>query len=197
VVRFILPVRGLGRGKSRLGLSATLRRDLVSAMLADAIAAARATHLGPVVVVSPDPDALDLAEASGAEPFAHSGGLNAAIAAAAGPGRCAALLPDLPAVRSGELAQVLRTWTAGFVPDASGLGTTMLFGQHLRPSFGPGSAAAHAASGYHRIDLPLCGLTLDVDTWQDLQRAIDLGVGLQTSKLLARQGADPALRIGP
>jgi len=197
VVRFILPVKGRGLRKTRLGGSDAVREELSVAMLQDCLSAVQESDLGPVVVVSPDPQILDLATDAGATAMAHSGGLNDAITAAAGPGRCAALLPDLPALRAGHVRQVLTTADEGFVADASGRGTTLLFGRRLRPHFGPGSAAAHAAAGYQRIELAECGLTVDVDTYADLQRAHALGLGPRTSAVLARSGGDPAWRISP
>ena len=197
MVRFILPVKGRGLRKTRLGGSSAIREELSVAMFLDCLSAVQASDLGHVIVVSPDVQILDLAAEAGATPKNHSGGLNDAITAVVERGRCAALLPDLPALRSEHLRQVLTAADEGFVPDASGLGTTLLFGSHLRPHFGTGSAAAHLAAGYRRIDLAECGLTVDVDTYDDLRRASLLGLGPRTSAVLARSGADPARRIGP
>ncbi len=191
MLRFILPVKGRGLRKTRLGGTDTARQELSVAMFQDCLLAVQASGLGPVVVVSPDPEILDIARTAGASALSHPGNLNEAISAAVGPDRCAALLPDLPAVRAEQLIGVLTTHDEGFVPDASGAGTTLLFGRGLRPHFGAGSAAAHAATGYRRLDLPECGLTVDVDTSADLARAVTLGVGPHTSAVLARSGADP------
>jgi 2-phospho-L-lactate guanylyltransferase len=63
----------------------------------------------------------------------------------------AALVGDLPALRPEELAETLARAAEhprGYVPDAQGTGTTMLTAvadQPLRPAFGAGSAARHAA----------------------------------------------------
>jgi 2-phospho-L-lactate guanylyltransferase len=196
VVRFILPVKGRGLRKTRLGGSGAVRDALSVAMFQDCLLAVQACDLGPVVVVSPDPEILDHAATAGATALSHPGGLNDAISAAAGTAYCAALLPDLPALRSEHLVDVL-AGGEGFVPDAAGTGTTLLFGARLRPRFGPDSAAAHRAAGYRRIDLPECGLTVDVDTADDLERARHLGLGPHTAAVLARSGADPTLRTGP
>lgn len=76
----------------------------------------------------------------------------------------------------------------GYVADAPGGGTVLLAapaGVPLAPRFGPGSAAAHAASGA----LPLAGdwpsLRRDVDTPADLAAAAGLGLGPRTAALLA------------
>lgn len=184
MVRFILPVKGLNLGKSRLRVPAAQRSALVTAMLQDCLNAVRETGLGPAVVVSPDPAVLALADAAGAEVLDHAGDLNVAISAAATQRPCAALLPDLPALRAAELVAVLTEHPAGFVPDAAGTGTTLLFGASLRPRFGPGSAQRHAEAGYRRVDLPMCGLSADVDTWEDLLRVRRLGLGRHTADVL-------------
>lgn len=196
-MRFILPVRGLGRGKTRLAAPAAVRDRLTVAMLRDCLAAVRATGAAEVVVVSPDPSIREVAVRDGALALDHPGGLNDAIRAAVVPGVCAALLPDLPALQPDHLHLALTGRAAGFVADVSGTGTTLLFGPDLQPAFGPGSAARHEAAGYQRIDLPECGLRVDVDTAVDLVRAQRLGVGPHTARALAWSGADPAVRIGP
>ncbi len=197
MLRFILPVKGRGLRKTRLGGSTGARDELSYAMFHDCLVAVQACGLGPAVVVSPDPQILESAVSAGALALHHTGALNEAIRDATDQGRCAALLPDLPALRPEQLLEVLDSCDEGFVPDVSGLGTTLLFGRRLRPHFGPGSANAHHADGYPRIDLAECGLTVDVDTPADLARAQRLGLGAHTSAVLARSGADPTARTGP
>lgn len=192
MVRFILPVKRLSLGKTRLLIPAAHRSALIAAMLQDCLIAVRDTGLGPAVVVSPDPAVQALADAAGADVLDHPGTLNEAVAAAATPHRCAALLPDLPALRAEELVAVLSDHMDGFVPDAAGTGTTMLFGTHLQPRFGPGSATSHATAGYRAVHLPFCGLTADVDTWEDLLRVGELGVGRYTAQVL--DSLEPARR---
>jgi 2-phospho-L-lactate guanylyltransferase len=73
-----------------------------------------------------------------------------------------------------------------FVPDDNSGGTTALLVRapiYLNPKFGPNSANAHASVGA----TPLIGTPrarLDVDTQDDLKRAITLGVGPATQKAL-------------
>lgn len=184
MVRFILPVKGLKLGKSRLLVPAADRSALITAMLQDCLLAVRATGLGPAVVVSPDPAVRTLAESAGAEVLDHPGTLNVAVRAAATAQRCAALLPDLPALRAEELVSVISDRWSGFVPDVAGTGTTMVFGDALQPGFGPGSAQRHVALGYQPVDLPFCGLTADVDTWEDLERVRELGLGRHTAEVV-------------
>jgi 2-phospho-L-lactate/phosphoenolpyruvate guanylyltransferase len=78
-----------------------------------------------------------------------------------------------------------------FAADADGTGTVLLTvppGGDLDPRFGPGSAAAHAASGAVPLDGAWPGLRRDVDTAADLAAAAALGLGPHTAELL-RYGA--------
>ncbi len=70
-----------------------------------------------------------------------------------------------------------------FVADAAGTGTVLLAaapGAPLEPCFGPGSAAAHAASGAVELTGDWPSLRRDVDTAADLADANTLGVGPRT-----------------
>ncbi len=102
------------------------------------------------------------------------------------------LTADLPALRPAELAEALRAARAGppdvrhFVADASGTGTVLLAappGVPLRPRFGSGSAAAHAASGARPLAGDWPSLRRDVDTAADLATAARLGLGPRTAAL--------------
>ena len=55
-------------------------------------------------------------------------------------------------------------------------------GESLRPQFGVGSAAAHAASGAAAL-VADAALRTDVDTVEDLLAALALGVGAATASL--------------
>lgn len=176
--------------RQRLALSfaqdtvrATLACDRVIEVLvvtADAVVAKALGELGAYVV--PDkPDA----------------GLNAALRHAgrlAEPHPVAALTADLPALRTADLTAALTAARAAaqrsaraFVPDAPGTGTVLLTapaGVPLDPRFGPGSAAAHAASGALRLAGRWPSLRRDVDTDADLAEAAALGLGPHTAALL-------------
>ena len=201
----VVPVKLLAQAKSRLtSLDPLLRSRLALAMAADTIAAATAaTTVGTAVVVTDDPDVADLAAALGAValPDSPAAGLNEALAhGAAYSGRHwpdrgrAGLAGDLPAVRPAELdAALAAAWPLGaaFVPDADGTGTTLYAaapGHEFRPSFGPGSRAAHLATGAVELSTvpgtALTGLRRDVDTLDDLHRAAAIGLGPQTAALL-------------
>ncbi len=194
----VMPVKRLPAAKSRLrgALPGVPHEELALALAADTLRAARACPaVAGVLVVTDDARVRAAAGAAGARVAADPGaGLNAAFrhgAAVAGPrAAVAGLTADLPALRPAELAAALRATQGvrGFVADAPGGGTVLLAapaGVPLAPLFGPGSAAAHAASGA----LPLAGdwpsLRRDVDTPADLAAAAGLGLGPRTAALLA------------
>ncbi|HSG86322.1 MAG TPA: 2-phospho-L-lactate guanylyltransferase [Candidatus Limnocylindrales bacterium] len=184
----VVPVRGLEGAKSRLGgvLDAEERRDLVSTLLRRVVEAAAATPgVTEVVVVSPDPEALELAASTGARPLRQSGmGLNEGLEAARvdvladGPAALLVLPADLPTIEPGSIEAILKRGVPSpavvLVPDRHGRGTNALL---LAPAgiidfaFGGDSRAEHAtrarAAGarYEEVD---AGLGLDLDTSDDL-----------------------------
>lgn len=146
---------------------------------ADAVLAGLDAGAAPIEVVLDDPPA----------------GLNAAVRAgeaaarAAWPGDAiAALSADLPCLTAAALSAALAAAAAherAFVADRPGEGTTMLCaaaGTALLPQFGIGSAAAHAASGAAALPAG-ASLRTDVDTAEDLEVALALGVGRSTARL--------------
>ena len=182
-----VPVRAFEGAKSRLGavLDAEERHDLVEALLRRTIAAALATPgVVEVIVVSPDPEALGVAEAAGARPLPQrSRGLNPALqeARAAATGERLLILPgDLPTLTADELAQVLAAGDAAgspsvvLVPDRHRRGTNALLldpPDAIDPAFGGDSRAGHAwlAESADIRFAELSGvLELDLDTPEDL-----------------------------
>lgn len=167
-----------------------MHRTLVEALRSDTLEAVRAaTGVARVVLVvdrgTPAPDTI----------VQRVAGLNAAViegAAHAGEqwpaDGVAVLVGDLPALRPAELGAALRAAAchpASFVADHTGTGTTLLAalpGQALRPAFGPGSAGRHGTTAVALDAGP--GLRLDVDTAEDLEAAVKLGVGRQTAALV-------------
>lgn len=205
-----MPVKGLSTAKSRLrGAVAPARHEeLALAMVRDTVTAVTAcARVAEVLVVTSDPRAAAAARALGARVVPDPGaGLNAAMRfgadTVAGPARPRVVLTgDLPALRPEELAAALPSGAPGrgFVRDAAGSGTVLLAAGSdtaLDPRFGPGSAAAHAATGATALtgegwagpagDWP--GLRQDVDTPADLRTVLALGVGEHTRALLAELG---------
>jgi 2-phospho-L-lactate guanylyltransferase len=180
-------VRALEGAKSRLGavLDAEERRDLVEGMLRRTIEVALATPgVAEVVVVSPDPEVLELAAVAGARPLPQrSRGLNPALQEArdAALGERLLVLPgDLPTVTPGDLAAVLAAGDAAgtpsvvLVPDRHRRGTNALLldpPDAIDPVFGGDSRAGHAWLAAS-ADLPFVELSglleLDLDTPDDL-----------------------------
>ncbi|MFJ2768247.1 2-phospho-L-lactate guanylyltransferase [Streptomyces sp. NPDC087300] len=201
----VIPLKPLARAKSRLAATAGdgLRPGLALAFAQDTVAAAAACPaVRDVAVVTDDALAGRELAALGARivPDVPGEGLNAALrhgTAAVRAGRpdvaVAALNADLPALRPLELARVLdgaAPFPRAFLPDAAGIGTTLLCaaaGTELRPVFGTASRARHTASG--AVELALDGVDSvrqDVDTGDDLRAALALGVGPRTAAAAAR-----------
>jgi 2-phospho-L-lactate guanylyltransferase len=183
----VVPVQAFEHAKSRLGavLDAEERRDLVEHLLLATLAAALATpDVAEVLVVSPDPEVLDVAATAGARPVAQrSRGLNPALqearAVAAG-SRLLVLPSDLPGLRPPDIARVLDAGDAAgspsivLAPDRHGTGTNALLldpPDAIDPAFGGDSRAGHAWLAAS-ADIPFTEVTgvldLDVDTPEDL-----------------------------
>jgi 2-phospho-L-lactate guanylyltransferase len=206
----VVPVKRLPLAKTRLrgAVPGVPHERLVVAMASDTVTAVLACPpVRRVLVVTDDPTAGSALAALGAEWLGHepAGGLNPALVHgatwAAGRDPIVALTADLPALRPAELAAALAYAERlagprplrGYVPDAGGTGTAMLAalgGAALAPRFGPGSAAAHAASGAVCLDGDWPSLRRDVDTAGDLAVAGALGLGRYTAGLVgaARYG---------
>jgi 2-phospho-L-lactate guanylyltransferase len=194
----LVPIRALPSAKSRLAssVSPAVFERLVAAIRADTIAAARAA--GPVarlVIVGDEPGA-------GVTLVQTSRGLNGALCDGAAYARehwaqdgVAALVGDLPALRSEELAAALDAAAdhpSAFVPDRTGTGTTMLTarpGTLLDPRFGDGSASRHRVVATQLT--AGAGLRHDVDTADDLAAAAGVGLGPQTAAVYDPDAALP------
>ncbi|WP_280373041.1 2-phospho-L-lactate guanylyltransferase [Nocardia abscessus] len=205
-VHAVIAVKSLDRAKSRLAdrLRPEHRARLVLAMLADTVTATAAVGaVVSVTVVTPDPAVADLARTLGADVHPEprrprADGLNAALAATAdalrgahGPIDLLALQADLPALRPEELSDMLAAAPLGLrsiVVDHEGSGTAALVVRDpvaaLDPRFGPGSARSHIDAGAVDLSGDWPGLRLDVDTADDLDRAVALGAGNATRAVL-------------
>lgn len=200
----IVPVKHLGRAKSRLARTAGPHRaELALAFACDTVAAAlECPTVERVLAVTDDPCAGAALQSLGAHVVADEPGtgLNPALEhgeTAAGPlgpgtGLCA-LSADLPALRPTELAVVLgaaQRYGRSFLADSPGTGTTLLAataGSRLCPAFEGASRARHLRSGARELLMAGVGsVRRDVDTPQDLRAARELGVGPHTGQLLER-----------
>lgn len=201
----VIPVKRLHAAKSRLrgAVPDARHQELALALMRDTAAAVLAAPgVAELLVVTDDPVAADAAAALGARivPDPGTGDLNTAIRRAAdvaGPrSHRAVLTGDLPALDPEHLGAALRRASArSFVPDADGTGTVLLAapaGVPLDPRFGPGSAAAHAASGARVLTGDWPGLRRDVDTGADLRAALALGAGPHTRAVAGGTGRRPA-----
>jgi 2-phospho-L-lactate guanylyltransferase len=196
----VVPVKRLVVAKSRLyavGRPRPEHEELALSLALDTVTAAlRAADVARVLVVTDDPAASAAMRAAGAVvvPDEPDAGLNPALAHGAlaaarlAPADGVALLSaDLPALRPAELTAALRAaaeQSRAFVPDADGSGTTLLAtapGVPALPRYGPGSAAAHRASGAVELSGDWPSLRHDVDTAADLEAAAGLGLGPATA----------------
>ncbi|RCK71410.1 2-phospho-L-lactate guanylyltransferase [Desertihabitans brevis] len=199
----VLAIKPWARAKSRLeAVAPPERAALVRAMALDTCAALAAAGCR-LVLVSDEPGLpAALAEAGLAATVLPDpgGGLNPALRAGAaaavrdGAQTVLAAVSDLPALDADAVTAVLdRLGPVGrwFVPDRSGVGTSMLLarGTALEPAFEGASAARHAASGALALEAPERA-RLDVDDETDLARALRHGVGGWTAAwAAARVGA--------
>jgi 2-phospho-L-lactate/phosphoenolpyruvate guanylyltransferase len=194
----LVPVKPPAHAKSRLApLGDGTREALATAFALDTVAAALECPSVACVLAVTDDHLLAAGLADlGAQvlPDGVAGDLNGALEQAAAelerrqPGlRVAALCADLPALRPEELARVLDAaapHAMSFLADADGVGTTLVAADtsSFRPAFGVRSRRGHLAAGAHEIDLAnVSTVRRDVDTPQDLEVAVALGVGPRTA----------------
>ncbi|MEU1310415.1 2-phospho-L-lactate guanylyltransferase [Streptomyces cinnamoneus] len=201
----VVPLKPLAVAKSRLvaGAGRLPGPALALAFALDTVGAALACgSVRDVAVVTRDGRAGAELAALGARVLAEppgGGGLNAALAHGARSVRAgrphtavATLNADLPALRPAELGRVLDSaaeFPRAFLPDAAGIGTTLLAaspGKELAPAFEGRSRARHRASGAWEIALEgVDSVRQDVDTELDLRAALALGVGPRTAAVAA------------
>jgi 2-phospho-L-lactate guanylyltransferase len=194
----LVPVKRLDRAKTRLALRDGQRADLALAMAMDTVrAAVAATLVAEVVVITDDDRAGKALVGIGARIVGDTpdAGLNPALRHGAGlaaTSRVVALSSDLPALRPGDLDEVLSAALVQLrtvVADRLGTGTTALTAATVdafEPAFGVDSLAAHVAAG--AIDLSATaaiGIRHDVDTVEALQAAVALGVGVDTGRAVS------------
>ncbi|GAA1923646.1 2-phospho-L-lactate guanylyltransferase [Microbacterium aoyamense] len=190
----VVPVKPADRGKSRLEVPGVDRVLLARAIALDTIAAA--AQIADVVVVGDDGglvlQALDIPGLRFV-PEDEPAGLDAAVAVGMRgiTGHRAALLGDLPALRPADLAAALslaETHDRAVVADAEGTGSTLVTARPDVPwqsSFGDGSFARHVTLGCVALQIPDAStLRRDVDTYDQLLEARDLGLGPRTAALV-------------
>ena len=188
----VVPVKVLARAKARLApvLEASARRRLVLAMFEDVLEALRqAPAVGPILVVTADPDVATLGERKGATILreGRSSGLNAAIRRGArhacrqGAERALFIPADVPLATAAEIGRIVAEPRLRdrdrpvIVPARVGGGTNALVlspPDALAPNFGEGSFARHCRQALERALEPrilrLRGLSRDIDEPADL-----------------------------
>jgi 2-phospho-L-lactate guanylyltransferase len=194
----VVPFRGEGAKLRLAPIEPPVRRELALAMLADVLAACRAT--GATTVVTDDAEANEVARSLGAATLADPGhGQGAAVAAALAQldrGPALVVNADVPCVVPRDLRALLGAAPPdGFALVQAGDGTTNALAfprpELFRPLYGPGSAdrfRRHAGSlGVDAVPAAIPNLVDDVDTLADLRR-LQLRVGPRTHAALARLG---------
>lgn len=213
-----LPVKDLANAKERLIplLSPTERQTLARAMLEDVLSALRLAPLDQILVVTRDPDVMELARgftASILEEEANLGHTEAVAlaqhhAARAGADRFLTIPGDVPRVTAEEITMICRSAPSApgalFVPSRSGLGTNgaLLTPPEIMPlKFGEPSFQNHLsaarARGIEPVLLPLAGLGLDIDDPEDLRALIEYGGESRARRLLQDLGLARRLALRP
>jgi 2-phospho-L-lactate/phosphoenolpyruvate guanylyltransferase len=202
-----VPVKDFGNAKQRLVpvLSPSKRRDLARAMLEDVLAALCGAGLDAVLLITRDPEVVDLARRFAvaileeADNRGHTEAVALAQRDAAHRGATGFLtIPgDVPLVTANEIQTVTRAADAGrtavFVPSRSGFGTNaaLLTPPDVMPlKFGEPSFANHLAAARERAIEPtvlgLPGLGLDIDGPDDLPALVAEGGHTRSGRLLRR-----------
>lgn len=201
----IIPIKPPQIGKSRL--VGTPQRastaEFARAFAKDVVAVAtHVANVDRVVAVTSDSSLRHELESLGAyvliEPLSLTGDLNAVLNFAQSellsqyPNCAIALVTaDLATLQSASLANLLASVTnteLGYVADHTGSGTSLLInrsGRAVTTHFGPESARSHRSLGFDDLtEFADDSLRLDVDTPDDLERAIATGLGPTASRLI-------------
>ena len=202
----IVPIRSWTIGKSRLGLDDGRRASLARAFTLDVLEVLQGSPSIDLVVVVTSDDNVGTAVA-GCEVVDDPGpGLNDAVAEgrdhamSRGHPQVVVVPSDLPCLTVRALADVLTMSSdhaQAYCPDAEGDGTSLVVSRDpsaLVTLYGPGSAAAHEASGLIRLSAAPPEARRDVDTLSHLLDAEALGVGPHTSAALVEVMARPSPR---
>ena len=204
-MRIIVPVKSFDRAKSRLAsvLSADERRALARIMLVDLLCVlSRVEHASGVFVISREPAAAALAAVYGAEFVPEKGeGLCAAVmqgaklAAARGESSMLMIPSDVPLACAAEIDRLILAHPAApavsIVSDLEGMGTNAIAcspPDFMPFLFGARSFSAHCKEaevrGAHVNASRLSGLSLDIDTPEDLRRLLTYETETETLAFL-------------
>ncbi len=199
----LVPVKPLSEAKSRLAseLPVDARQSLVRAMLGDLLAAVRAAHAGPVIVLSPDAAYGDLVARAGARHLQDQGsGYRAAVALGLASddvrrsGSALVIPADQPRAQPGDIARMLRALARAEVVLVEavdgGTGALGLSPPDAIPlAFGERSGAAHRHLAHQRgrrlVELDCPSLAHDVDRLAELLDPSAPPPGPATARLLS------------
>ena len=203
----LVPAKALRSGKSRLRatLGAEPAEALAVAMLKDVVhALVAAERVGPVAVVTPDPDLADVAKSLGARPLlGDDAGLNPSLLRGARE-LCDSedegllvVLGDVAGIDALEVDTLVATLDSlgprGVVLAPSSDGGSAALARRpvavISPRFGKNSAALHREeaerAGIPFRELRLASLAVDVDAADDLRDLLEgSGVGPHTARAL-------------
>jgi len=205
-----VPVKDLTNAKQRLMpvLGPEQRRALARAMLEDVLDALVTALPGAVVVVTTDVEVIELARRMGAEVLVETANrghteavaLAQSSARARAAGRFLTIPGDVPCVTAAEVRTLNGAIREGvaLVPSLSGFGTNgvLLAPPDVMPlKFGEPSFDNHLESARQRglspAIVPLPGLGLDIDAYEDLELLIERGPETRSAQLLRRWGVPP------
>jgi 2-phospho-L-lactate guanylyltransferase len=199
----IIPVNSPASAKRRLAplLRAELRAQLVSAMLADVVAAcAESQSVDAVLVVTPDPElAPEGVEVLVDAGRGHAAAVTVALAQCRAQGALV-VMADCPLVRPETLDLLCDSAQPVAVAPAQDGGTNAVALRPpdvLEPAFGVLDGAAVLVERAERlgvhvtvVDDPL--LALDVDRPEDVERVVELGRSTRTGEFLSHALASAA-----
>jgi 2-phospho-L-lactate guanylyltransferase len=194
--RILIPVKELPTAKSRIGLGADARRELVLAMLSDVCAAVRgAPGVEEILVCSSDRDVTHGFPREMRFPTSGRGGLNSdlnevlvALSNGKSPRPTAVVVADLPCLSEKEFGALLRLALreeTAFVSSLDG-GTTILAAldaERLSFRFGEHSAGFHRRCYHDASGQVGIGCRLDVDTLEALMFGQRVGLGSRTQQI--------------
>lgn len=197
----VVALKDVGIAKSRFATLAPAVRRRLAELMAVTVTRTLTEVVDEVVLVTAAPGIGGLLAAHGVtvRTLPDPGvGLNAAFDVGADALRdhgcelVLAVMADLPAITAGALRGALAQCEGPgrwFVPDATGLGTTMLVSRAavLEPLFGGESADRHRRSGAIELSAQP-GLRRDVDDEADLTEARALGIGAPAADLVGANG---------
>lgn len=212
----VVPAKDIKNAKQRLAsvLAPHERAALFRAMLQDVLLAlSAATGLGGVLLVTRDPEAIELAADYGARVLREPANQGQTVAVSAGARALAAegatgmiaVPADVPLIRASDVEQLLRAH--GFAPavtiaparDRLGSNAVICSPPQLLPlAFGDNSFYPHLARARDQgieptvVDSP--AFALDVDRPDDLQAFIELDSATRAQRYLQQSGIAVRLR---